>query len=58
MLTEPGYSEMVQRLNFIRNEQIKLGGAKKAVKVIEAVLDGHIAVNRSIAAENVIGFRP
>ncbi|XP_075242067.1 UDP-glucuronosyltransferase 2C1-like isoform X2 [Convolutriloba macropyga] len=58
MLIEPGYSEMVQRLNFIRNEQIKLGGAKKAVKVIEAVLDGHIAVNRSIAAENVIGFRP
>ena len=58
MLTEPGYSEMVERLNFIRDEQINLGGAQRAVEVIEAVLYGHIAVNRSIAAENVIGFRP
>ena len=55
MLSEPSYSEMVARLQLIRDAQYKLGGNKKAVEVIEQMAEGKIVVNRTMASEDVHG---
>ena len=56
MLAEPNYSEMVTRLEEIKNYQVRLGGNKRAVEVIEQMAEGMILVNRTMASEDVFGI--
>ena len=56
MLAEPIYSEMVARLQLIKNEQYKLGGYKKAVRVIEKMAEGTISINRTMSPEDMFGI--
>ena len=55
MLAEPNYSEMLGRLQKVQEDQVKLGGYKAGVEIVEKVIEGQIKVNKSIAAEDVIG---
>ena len=55
MLSEPNYSRMVEKLQRIRDEQMKAGGFDKGVEIIEKVIEGKIKINRSVSAEDVFG---
>ena len=56
ILIESNYSQMVKRLEVIKREQVKHGGFARGVKVIEDVIEGKIALNRSIAPGDVMGY--
>ena len=56
MLAEPNYSEMVARLQIIKNGHVRIGGFKRAVEVIEQMAEGKIVVNRTMASEDVFGI--
>ena len=56
MLVETIYSEMLARLQMIKNEQYKLGGYQTAVRVIEQVAEGKIIINRTMSPEDMFGI--
>ncbi|XP_063715678.1 uncharacterized protein LOC134843366 [Symsagittifera roscoffensis] len=55
MLAEPNYSEMLERLKKVKDEQVKMGGYKTGVEVVEKIIEGQIEVNHSIVSEDVAG---
>ena len=56
LLSEPNHSQMVERLEAIKREQINYGGFVRGVQVIEDVIEGRLVVNRSVDSSDVMGY--
>ena len=56
LLAEPTYSQMVQRLEAMKREQVNHGGFARGVKVIEDVIEGKLVLNKSVDSADVIGY--